>query len=102
MPALECKTESGAWETCNKEVVCSLEDPQVDEDYRYYWEDSETFENLITHNHWVCLDDVEIGFIGSMSFMGSVISSLTIMRLFDVLGRKWFTMVTLALNAIVI
>ena len=87
--AFECRvTDSNGqkvWKECDKEYICEKE--LAKEDYRPI-EDDETFDNWVERMDMLCENEFKIGLIGSMYFVGVVLSTITAPPLADAYGRK--------------
>lgn len=89
VPQLECKAKSGEWVSCSRKEVCS-----TGGDYRIDWSSKLSVVNIITEMDLVCEEDYKIGLLGSLVFLGFMLSSLTIMPFADIFGRKPILIVT--------
>lgn len=53
------------------------------------WSAATSLNNWVEQLDLACKSDTEIGLIGASYFIGIIVSMLTIVRLSDLLGRKW-------------
>lgn len=92
-----CPTESGDdYEPCEQSDVCLGEsEPQID--YLIDYTDKYSLYNWIQQLGIICATGAQLGFYGSMQYVGQTSSAIPLPWLSDQYGRKW--VVNLALCA---
>ena len=58
------------------------------------WDADKSLHNWVEQIDLTCVSSEKIGYIGSIYFVGIVISSLTLPRISDLYGRKWVIVFT--------
>ena len=88
-------TKSGKWASCSKREIWT-----ANVDYRVDWNSEYTINNIMTELDLIWESDFRIGFLGSIVFLGFLLSSFTIMPTPDIFGRKPVLIVTTILSTI--
>ena len=87
--SFECRTVGAdggeVWSTCTKERICEQDLPK--DAYRPV-DNGETFDNWVEKYDMLCEPAYKVGLIGSMYFVGVVISAITFPPIADSYGRK--------------
>ena len=83
IPKLECENSAGEWFKWTKEEAWANS-----ANYRVDWSSDYSITNLMTSLDLIWVEDYKIGLLGSLAFLGFILSSITIMPTADIFGRK--------------
>ena len=80
------------WQSCSKEYICANALDQ--NDYRPDKNDDEYFDNWVPKFNLLCEDKMKIGLIGTVFFVGVIVSMLIVPPLADWYGRKIIVLIS--------
>lgn len=89
----ECQ-EDGEWKDCDKEYIC---ENQLSKDQYKPVVDDQVLDNWVDKFDLLCEPWYKVGLIGSMFFLGVVVSVTFVGLLADQYGRKWPFIISLML-----